>query len=136
MKKLILIPLMLALSVLVSCAGITNSSSAELVVQYATIKFINSDAAPVARAKKVLEIASEAKTFFDNDTLPLDQIEELIRSKIKWSELDPADTLLANALITRVTDEVNSVDGLPEERRVSGSKVLSWIITGAKLAGG
>lgn len=136
MKKLILIPLLLSLISLISCASFTQSDSGKLLVQYATVKFITSDAAPLARAQKVMAIASEAKIYFDSDTLPLSEIEALIRRKIKWDELDAADTLLANALILTVSDEVQNAGTLPEDKQVSGSTVLGWIIDGARLVGG
>lgn len=136
MKKVMYMLVGVLMLALASCASLTQSNSAELVIQYATVKFINNDVAPVLRAKKVVEIASAAKTFLDDRRLPLSEVETLIRQKIKWGELDPADTLLANALIMRVRQEIENVRTVPDEQYVSGSTILGWIIKGAKLAGG
>lgn len=137
MKKLFLILMLLPVFSMVSgCASFSQSDSAEVVVQYATIKFINKDADPITRAHKVIDIATEARTYFDSETLPIAQVESLIREKIDWAKLDLADKILVDALIDKVMDEVEGAGSIPEDKRVSGSKVLGWIIDGARLAGG
>ena len=135
MKKIFL---GIIIMLMTGCAAISQSTSAELLVQYATIKFINNSDSTEKRAEKaqkVVAIASAAKSYFDRDTMSIDEIEILMRKKINWDELSAADSLLANALIKRVKDEVES-STIDEERRVSGSTVLSWIIDGARLVGG
>lgn len=132
LKKFLLICL---LSLLGACASFPSSTSSELLTQYATIKFINSGAAPLVRARAVATIAREGKRLFDNERLPVAEIETLLRSRIKWDELAPEDVLLANALIARVSAEIEAAE-LPQDKMVSGSKVLGWIIAGAEMVGG
>lgn len=115
-----------------ACAMLPKNDTGELLTQYATLKFINSSDDPIARAFAIGEIAREGKRLFDNETLPVAEIETLIRNRIKWSDLSVEDILLANALIERVVGEVGSHE-LPVNQRVSGSTVLGWIITAADM---
>lgn len=138
MKKILLtclfvMPLLLNLS---GCSSIGQSSSNELLVQYATIKFINNSDTPIKTAQRIIEISSSAKTLFDRSTLSIDEIEKLIRQKIKWHELSAEDVLLANALILKVKDEMTATESISIEQSVTGSIVLTWIISGARMAGG
>lgn len=129
MKKLILIPILLTLY---SCATFYSPPNGQVLVQYATIKFIKNDDRPLLRAQKVILIATRARTYFDRNTLPLDQIEVLIRRKINWSQLNSTDTLLVNALIARVREEVHASGLQLETEQASGSTILTWIINGAQ----
>jgi uncharacterized protein YceK len=133
MRKLLIL---VCFTLLSACSSIPlSSSSSELLTQYATIKFINSGEIPLLRARAVVEIAREGKRLFDTEKMPIAEIETLIRNRIKWDELKPEDILLANALINRVSEEIQSSD-LPQDKMVSGSKVLGWIIAGAQMVGG
>jgi hypothetical protein len=131
-KKMLLLCLAAVLS---ACATFPLNSSSELLTQYATIKFINAGSVPLLRARAVAEIAREGKQLFDSERLPISEVEQLLRARIKWDELKPEDVLLANALIARVSDEIQTAD-LPKDKLVSGSRVLGWIIAGAEMVGG
>lgn len=135
MKYLVLI---LTFAGLVGCASFDNLQSTGLVVQYATLKFVGK-AEPgkrIIRAQKIIKHASQAKVLFDQDKLPIEQIEELVRRRIDWTKLDPADTLLLDALIKTVVIEVNQNTGRTKPGELTtGSAVLDWIIKGAQLAG-
>ena len=128
MKSILFLLLVMALA---ACASFPSSGSAELVTQVATIKFINGGEIPVLRARAVVAIAKEGKRLFDNERLPVSEIETLIRNRIKWDELNVEDALLANALIDRVAAEIQKHSG-PEDQRVSGSTALGGSISSAQ----
>lgn len=140
MKKLLITALCGALLVLSGCSAILkNADSAELIVQYATVKLIVNEDTPVERirrAERIAKIARESKLVFDNRSLPLSEIETLVRDRINWQSLDVADVMLANALIDRVVSEIEESATLPEsDVYVTGSQVLGWIIEAAEMAG-
>lgn len=132
MKFLITLALLFSL---VGCSSLSQSPNGELLVTYATSKFISRSSSPSKRAERVIEIANSAISFLDKDKMPINQVETLILNKIDWSKLDASDRLLIEALITRVKSEIVNSNTLDQETVVSASKVLGWIVKGAKIAG-
>ncbi len=140
MKKLLIAALCGALLVLAGCASIMkHADSAELIVQYATLKIITNtddEGDQIVRANKIHDIARESKALFDDRSLPLSEIETLVRERINWGSLDAADGMLVHALINRVTAEVAESASLPDsDIYVTGSQVLGWIMDAAVMAG-
>lgn len=136
MKNLVFV---LCLSLVMSACSIIESheNTSKLVVQYAALKFVmNEDVSErEERAQKIFQVAKEGKALFDSRALPIEHIEDLVRERIDWDQLDAADTLLVNALIERIVIEVNESVLLGQDVHVTGSKILGWVIDGVRLSG-
>lgn len=118
---------------LVACASFQqNLGSEKIVVQYATMKFIEADKANLPeRAAKIREVASEAKTFFDSSTATVPLLEQAVRDRIAPLQLSPADRVLATALIDTVVTELQTRVGkglVPPDQVYQVSTVLGWIM--------
>lgn len=128
------------LSAISGCASLQSGSAApKLAVTYGTLKFI--DAAPVTarcdRGERVRAIAADAKSFFDTQTFSLEQINHAVRAKVPWHELDIADQVLADALITIVVEEIGAqtVNGfIDPETAYNASRILGWVEQATLLA--
>lgn len=133
------IGLCLSFVVLSGCSVLDNyAASSKLVVQYATLKFVMNEVDGVERSERaaaILSIAEEGRVFFDARSLPVIEIERLLRERIDWSSLDVADTLLVNALIDRIALDVRQSVTLGDDVYVTGSKVLGWVVEGVRLSG-
>ncbi len=113
------------------CTTFGNNVAAEkLVVQYATMKVVESDKDSTAeRAAKINEIATAAQSFFDSDTATVALLRAEVQKRLP-PDLSPADKMLAGALIDTVVTELQARVGeglVPEEKRYQVSVVLGWI---------
>lgn len=112
-----------------------NESTARITTTYATLKVIDDDADKAAR---VIEIATEVKTFASDD--PEATVDALIvatRALIRWDRLDRADAILVDTLLLELARELKERLGagvLPEAARLTVVMVADWVISAAALA--
>lgn len=130
MKKLIAL---LAVALMLSgCAAFdSGSSSQRLVIQYATLKFIEQADNPVERADKVREVVADLKTFLSDNTAALDQLETMVMARADLKGLSPADRLLAQALIHNVVQDLTDRVGrgtLDADAAYQVNTVLNWVL--------
>lgn len=126
---------MAAFVIITGCATLTEgNASSKLVAQYAVIKVAQNDPAKAAR---IAEIAAQVKLYISDEESPtVDALVIAIRSQIEWSKLDPADTLLVNALLERLRTELTEYlgpDTLPEDLRLAATTVADWVIEASLL---
>ena len=134
MKSIAILIFALFISTGMGCASFgQNQDAAKLATQYATLKVIDGDA---ERAARISAVIADTLEVLDNSAITVAAVESAVREQIEWSELDPADTLLANALIESVRIELEARVGsgaLDEEQTVRVRAVLMWISDAAKL---
>ncbi len=109
-----------------------NDLAVELTIKYATMKVIEHSGDPAAKATRVAEIAGHAKALVGAGSVAvIPELETIVRSKIPWSELDAADTLLADALLSTLRSELMSrVNGgtLDDNTRLTVARVLDSVV--------
>ncbi len=118
---------------LTACASFQqNLASEKVVVQYATMKFIEADLEDRAgRAAKIREVAADAKSFFDGGVATVPMLEQAVRDRVVPLQLSPADRVLAAALIDTVVAELQTRVGkglVPADQAYQVSTVLGWIV--------
>lgn len=99
----------------------------ELVITYATLKVIGSEGDLEARAEKVRDIADRGILLLDLEQVSLELLEDEVRHRISEMGLDQADTLLADALVATVMEELRSkVDSgaMSPEAKMTASHLL------------
>lgn len=142
LKRIWMLELLMALTVLAGCAAIEERPmTSRLVVTYATMKVIDGAEMPIEKADRVAAVADVALGLLSDDKpVLIAAIEEAVRAAIPWGDLDNADVILANALITAVAEELQSrVDDrgmLGGESLLTAREVLSWVKDAAVAAAG
>lgn len=121
----------------------TAPQSAKIVVQYATMKYIEKAGtypAQQSRAMRVIDVASRAQIFVEAgtaSTVPL--LEQAVRDGIDWSRFTPADRLLVDNIITLVRQELEARIGatdapIDDRQRIVIRELLGWVIAAANIA--
>jgi hypothetical protein len=115
------------------CAAIENNpNTAGLVVKYATLKVIYEADDPIKKAVEVESIAQAALLYVSGEPVAIPELRAYVESEINWSELDPADTLLARHLIESIAtylEEMEAGNGpLEGESLVTAIQVFTWVI--------
>lgn len=116
-----------------------NVPVAKLTVQYATLKFIEKADADhqQERRERIRSIATDVQSLVKSDeqaTVPA--LDTLVRSKVPWDKLSPADTLLANSLIEVIEQELLARVGnstIPRDQLLQVDLVMSWIFDATKM---
>lgn len=133
-----IIALVSGLFMTMGCASLSTSdgqkAAARIGVQYATLKVINGKA---DRADKVIEIVDSVISFANGETVPIDVLEEQVRTLIPWDKLDDADKQLVELLILQVRSELDARvgDGLVDPEKVAAAvEVLTWVRDAAAIA--
>lgn len=128
MRKLVIIPLLL---ILTACAiGSGSTASEKLIVQAATMKFIESSDDRAAKAVRIVRAAETARTWLDSDGVTIDELQTAMLERIASADLEPSDKLLASALVEVVVAELNTRIGegiISPEKRATVNAVLSWV---------
>ena len=128
MKHVLLIALALAIGGCASSGSNESQLTEQLVIQYAVLKVVCDNP---EKAKRIGEVAREAKTFLAGDGVTVALLDEAVRAKIDWTKLDAADTLLVNALLAEVDRQLSVKLGagvLSPEQLVTVNEVLDWVI--------
>lgn len=115
------------------CALLQDSApTVQLTTQYATLKVVNGDP---ERAAKVVDLVTNAKQYVEGDSsVTIAALEHAARSRIPWDDLDPADVLLIDAILSQARERLELEIGaglLNPEQRVQLSTFLSWIESAA-----
>lgn len=126
-----ILALVIGLVAFSGCASTTGQQNiaAKFAVQYAVLKV--SENSP-AKAARIVAIAKEVKAIAGQDGADtVDLLMVIIRSKVDFSKLDAADTLLANALIETIGDQLKERLGsgkLPIEKLPAVAQLADWVI--------
>lgn len=131
-----------AVLALAGCAtlGSTSEQAAEkLVVEYATIKVVNSGktvAEKQAKAARIIAIASQAQTVLGSPSVTIALVQAAVNAQLAALKLDAADQMLADALVQAVVAEVGDKVGagvLNPNQVVTVNAVLGWVVEGASF---
>lgn len=141
MKHVKLILTLITLYILSGCAVIDTVGKAmndnELAVQYVAAKIVRAAPDPLKRKALVIAIADTGIKFFTDVTFPLKDIESAIMETVDLSSFTPEDRILWEALASQVREEVSKVTSetevLDEERRLTGTRILTLIKQGASF---
>jgi hypothetical protein len=135
MRKFLATPLLALL--LTACATDMKPHQEALIgigVQYATAKFINTDA---ERAERVATAVEHAINLVNGDVVAsIAALEEEVREHVDFTRMKPEDALLVNALIGAVRIELEQRLGGKEiaaEHKVEIAKVLGWVQAAARM---
>jgi hypothetical protein len=125
------------------CGGLLtkpeNVPIAKLTAGYTTLKFIE-QAEPdkrQERRERIRSIATDVQSLAKSDeqaTVPA--LDTLVRSKVPWDKLSPSDTLLANALIETIENELMARVGnstIPRDQMLVVFEVMQWVIDATKM---
>jgi hypothetical protein len=123
----------LACFALTGCASIplnTESVATKLVVQAATMKFIERGDAWPARAAAISAEVAQARVLVDFDGVTLADIQTAVIRRLQDQGLPPSDMVLAMAVVELASADLNTKIGegvLSPEQRVTVNTVLSWV---------
>lgn len=123
-----------------------NQPIAKMSTEYAVLKYIESAGDKVAqttRAERIATIATDIQSLVKSDeqaTIPA--LDTLVRSKVPWDKLSPADTILATNLIEVIEQELMSRLGtaqtpgvLTPDQLVVVVDLMNWVLEATKLGG-
>lgn len=137
-KKLILAIVMAV--ALTGCATLGSGSAAEkLVVQVATMKFIEAGDDRAAKAARIVKAAAQARVWLDTDGVTIADLHSAMMARIASADLEPSDKLLAAALVDVVAAELDTRIGagvISPEKRATVNAVLSWVEQAASFYAG
>lgn len=127
--------LLMLLAAVSGCAITENTESAELVVKYSTLKVCDTP----ERASRCRQIASDVSKYAnDTEYLTVALLMAAVADEVDWSSLDPADTILIQALLDRLQSELVERLGegaLPEDVRLATTTVAQWVTEASLLIG-
>jgi len=135
MKNILLA--LLIVFVFAGCQTLSNVSSNDLVVQYATMKVIEeSDEITSADVRETVE---KARSVLEADvTVAIDDFKAQVAEQIGWSELAPSDKLLITAIVDEVQvslEKQYEVDVLSDEVVIEIERFLDLVEQAAILSG-
>ena len=133
--KLATVTLFAAALLLAGCSFLQdNQASARLTVQYATLKVIDGD---LDKRDRVVEIAERALDRLDDTPeATVHAVVGEVREQVPWSNLDAADKILIDALLTELESRLIERYGdgvLSEEARLGAATVAQWVISAARM---
>lgn len=126
---------------LAGCAapGSQQSLVERLAVQTATMKYVEREQDPAARAERaarVVAIVDQARVWLDTDGVTLADLQAAAIRRLQEKNLEPSDLLLATALVELVATELNTRIGegvLDPEKKVTINTFLSWVEQAARF---
>lgn len=117
--------------ILSGCAtGGGSSASEKLIVQAATMKFIEASTDRSAKAARIARAADQARVWLDTDGVTIADLQAAMLERIAAADLEPSDKLLASALVEVVVTELNVRIGdgvISSEKRATVNAVLAWV---------
>jgi outer membrane PBP1 activator LpoA protein len=126
-----IVPAALAAIILTGCAtGGGSGATEKLVVQAATMKFIESSDDRAAKAARIAKAADQARVWLDTDGVTIADLQTAMLERIAAADLEPSDKLLASALVEVVVSELNVRIGagvISPEKRATVNAVLAWV---------
>ena len=127
----LLLAVALPIAALTGCASLGTSSATEkLVVQAATMKFIESSGDRATKASRIVKAAAQARVWLDTDGVTIADLQVAMLDRIAAADLEPSDKLLASALVEVVVTELNARIGegiISPEKRATVNAVLTWV---------
>jgi uncharacterized protein YceK len=129
MKRIVFF--VIATALMVGCASLNQNTAATAAIQIGVMKVVEVDAGNERqRAEKIIDIASEARTFLDTADVSVPVLEAAINARLAALDLAPSDRLLAGLVVQSVVGELNVRVGsglLSAEQRLTVSQVLSAV---------
>lgn len=127
-----------AIAMLVSACGSmptfsTESTGAKLVVQVATMKYIEREDLPAeraARAAKITRGADEVSVMLDMEGVTVADLRAKALERIAAADLEVSDKLVLTALVDMINDELDEEIGdgvISPDQRVTVNVVFSWV---------
>lgn len=120
-----------SLLVLTGCASLgTSDTSEKLIVQAATMKFIEASDDRAAKATRIARAADQARVWLDTDGVTVADLKVAMLERIAAADLEPSDKLLASALVEVVVAELSVRIGegvISPEKRATVNAVLGWV---------
>ncbi len=115
-----------------------RNPTAQLTVQYATLKVIEQSS--TISATDVLQHVDRVRAVIDsNASITIGALSAQVRENIRWDRLAIADRLLLDALLTeaeaRLAERIGS-GALSPDDRVTISALLDWIAQAARMGDG
>lgn len=105
----------------------------QLAVQYATLKVIDGES---QKADRIVELVGKARAYVDEgSTVTVSYLADEAAIRLRQSGLDPADMILATAILERAEARLKSEIGdgvLNDQQRLQLLTVLSWIEDAAR----
>jgi uncharacterized protein YceK len=123
-----------ALAVLSGCASFQGSATEKLIVQAATMKFIESSDDRASKAVRIVAAAGQARVWLDTDGVTISDLKSAMLERIVAADLDPSDKLLASALVDVVVAELDLRIGagvISPEKKATVNAVLGWVESAA-----
>jgi uncharacterized protein YceK len=113
------------------CASFgTSDTSEKLIVQAATMKFIESSDDRAGKAARIARAADQARVWLDTDGVTVADLQTAMLERIAAADLEPSDKLLASALVEVVVAELNVRIGegiISADKRATVNAVLGWV---------
>ena len=105
----------------------------QLAVQYATLKVIDGES---QKADRIVELVEKARAYVgEGSTVTISYLADEAAIRLRQSGLDPADMILATAILERAEARLKSEIGdgvLNDQQRVQLLTVLNWIEDAAR----
>jgi hypothetical protein len=125
---------------LAACAALQeNKATAQLVIQYATVKLLEEtpEAKRADRQAEIIRIATDLRSLAGNDGVTLLFLRERLNQELQKHVHSPADLLAINGLVNIASAEIEKrIQGglLDPDEVVQVREVLQWVIDAAALA--
>lgn len=131
--------LYLAFLMVAGCATFEqHETSAKLVTQYATLKYIEQIPTDqkAERKARIVAVATDVKALASGEST-LSALQAAVNQQLDKAGLSPADRLLANGLVEILVAEIQIRVGegvLSPEQRVQVVEVIDWVLQAAQMA--
>lgn len=115
------------IAALSGCASFSGSTTEKLIVQAATMKFIESD---LKNADRIEKAAAQARIWLDTDGVTIADLKQAMLDRVNASDLQSSDRLIASALVDVVAAELDVRIGagvLDPEKKATVNTVLGWV---------
>src|SRR5690606_13156662 len=117
----------------------TSDATEKLIVQVATMKFIESGDDRASKAVRIVRAAAQARVWLDMDGVTIADLRAAMMARINGADLEPSDKLLAAALVDVVAAELDVRIGagvISPEKRATVNAVLAWVEQAASFYAG
>lgn len=134
LNAVVLVLMVALLLLMVSCAGLTEADRARLPIQYGTMKVIGQSDAVTADG--VIRYTTLARELIDRDvSINTTALASEIVQALGAERLSPTDLFLVTALVQQIEVEMQSLNLIQPDVRLSLLEVLGWIEQAARMSG-
>jgi len=141
-RKLMVSALAAAAVMCASCATLeANPNTVTLVTEYAVAKVIEvgkTSEERLTRATRIKKIAGDAQTWLNGEGVTIDILQIAAQVQIEKLNLDVADTILANALVQTIVQDLQKKIGagvIPPDKLTKVNELLGWVVTACTMYG-